>query len=186
MKRLLPLLLLLAASLFTSCIGNFPEVAVCKFPGYEAFKTNMTNWKEPDSYSFTYDLWYGDSFVTYPVKVTVKNGNSTFEFEGNDEDLNEENIYFGSLKINSITDLYQRIDSHWEKVRTAFDKNGDKSYVFNVDFETLDGYGMYPVLFNEDQFRIKVKEDYNGYGGLYIKVLNIIVDSFSEIEPELN
>ena len=45
---------------------------------------------------------------------------------------------------------------------------------------------MYPVLFNEDQFRIKVKEDYNGYGGLYIKVLNIIVDSFSEIEPELN
>ena len=45
---------------------------------------------------------------------------------------------------------------------------------------------MYPVLFNEDQFRIKVKEDYNGYGGLYIEVLNIIVDSFSEIETELN
>ena len=85
--------------------------------------------------------------------------------------------FFGSLKINSITDLFQRIDSHWEKVGTAFDKNGDKSYVFNVDFETLDGYGMYPVLFNEDQFRIKVKEDYNGYGGLYIKVLNITVDS---------
>ena len=161
-------------------------MAVCKFPEYEAFKTNMTNWKEPDSYNFTYDLRYGDSIVNYPVKVTVKNGNSTFEFEGNDEDLNEENISFGSLKINSITDLYQRIDSHWEKVRTAFDENGDKSYVFNVDFETLDGYGMYPVLFNEDQFRIKVKEDYNGYGGLYIEVLNIIVDSFSDIEPELN
>lgn len=178
MKRFLPLLLLFAANLFTSCIGNFPEVAVCKFPKYEAFKTNMTNWKEPEVYSFTYDLRYGDSFVTYPVKVTVKNGNSTFEFIGDEEVLNEETISFGGLKINSITDLYQRIDSHWEKIRTAFDENGNKSYVFNVKFETLTGYGMYPVLFDEDQFKINVKEDYDGYGGLYIKVLNITVDSY--------
>ena len=64
MKRLLPLILLLTANLFISCIGKFPE--------YEAFKTNMTNWKEPDSYNFTYDLRYGDSIVNYPVKVTVK------------------------------------------------------------------------------------------------------------------
>ena len=65
-----------------------------------------------------------------------------------------------------------------KKTEKRFDKNGDISYVFNIEFKTLAGYGMYPVLFDEDQFRINVKEDYDGYGGLYIKVLNITVDSY--------
>lgn len=176
MKKLLPLLILFTAGLFTSCICGFPDVAVCRFFEYDILKTNMENWKEPDSYSFTYDLRYGDSFVTNPVKVIVKNGNATFEFDGDNEVLNDETMPFGSLKIYSITDLYKRIELHWEKTENKFDKNGNISYVFNIDFKTLAGYGMYPALFDEDQFRINVKEDYDGYGGLYIKVLDIMVD----------
>lgn len=175
MKKMI--FVLLSVVLFISCIGVFSEEAVCQFSKYDAFETNMENWKEPDSYSFTYDLRYGDSFVTYPVKVIVKNGNATFEFEGDDEVLDDETMPFGGLKIYSITDLYERIDSYWKKTEKKFDKNGDMSYVFNVDFKTLDGYGVYPALFDENQFRINVKEDYDGYGGLYIKVLDITIVS---------
>lgn len=169
-------LVLLATVLFISCIGGSPEVAVCEFSDYNSFITNMENWKEPDSYSFTYDLRYGDSFVTSPIKVTLKNGTATLEFDGGDEILNDETLPFGGLKIYSITDLYKRIDSHWKKTEKGFNKNGDMSYVFNIEFKTLPGYGVYPVLFDEDQFRINVKEDYDGYGGLYIKVLDITID----------
>lgn len=176
MKKHLPLLLLLVACLFTSCDGDIPDVAVCKFSKYDAFKTNMANLKDPDSYSFTYDLRYGDSFVTYPIKVTVKNDNATFEFEGDDEVLNDESMSLGSLIIFSITDLYERIDTHWEKTEERFDKNGDMNYVFNIEFKALDGHGMYPVFFDENQFRINVKENYDGYGGLYIKILDVTVD----------
>lgn len=176
MKKFLPLLILFTACLFTSCIDGFSEVAVCKFSEHDIFEINKENWKEPDSYSFTYDLRYGDSFVTKPVKVTIKNSNATFEFDGEDEILNDETMPFGGLRIYSITDLYERIELHWKKTEKRFDKNGDISYVFNTEFKTLAGYGMYPALFDEDQFRINEKEDYDGYGGLYIKVLDITVD----------
>ena len=176
MKKILPLLILFIACLFISCVDGFPEVAVCEFSEYDILEINKENWKEPDSYSFTYDLRYGDSFVTNPVKVTIKNSNATFEFDGEDEILNDETMPFGGLRIYSITDLYERIEVHWKETEKRFDKNGDISYVFNTEFKTLAGYGMYPALFDEDQFRINVKEDYDGYGGLYIKVLDITVD----------
>ncbi len=166
---------------FTGCeeeVDNELSARV-SFSDYDKFESYKEAWVEPDEYVFTYKYSYGDSLVLAPITVTVKNGQSVFDYGENvvsdlygNESINVE----ASALIKNISAIYDLIYSNYQSYLS--EQNQSYWILYSLKYSKAENGLYYPSTTVEHIY--PVNSGINGYGGTYIDISDLTIINQSD------